>query len=337
MKYIALIPSYEPTDKLIKIVSDLKELNKFDIVVVNDGSDKKYDKYFDKIKKDVTYLSYETNHGKGYALKYAFKYIQDNYDECIIATLDSDGQHTAKDTLNLCNIVNKSDDNVLLLGKRLRDKNIPFKSRFGNSLTRFIYRISTGIDVYDTQTGLRVFKNNLLPFMIDVEGNRFEYEMNMLLDAPKNKIDIKEEVIETIYEDGNSGTHFHPIKDSFRIYKQLLKQFFKFIIASFSSFLVDYGCFALFFMFMDKIYANILARVISSIFNFTLNRNIVFKDKGNVFIAVLKYYLLAAFILLCNTLLLMLLSKVLPVLLAKVIVEIILFTISYFVQKRFIF
>ena len=316
MKYVALIPSYEPTDKLEGIVKNLKALKKFDIVVVNDGSNSSYDIYFDKIKNDVTYLSYDSNHGKGYALKYGFKYIQDNYKDCVVVTLDSDGQHTAKDTLNLCNIVSEKD-NTLLLGKRVRGEKTPLRSKLGNSITRVVFRLSTGIDVYDTQTGLRAFKSDLLPFMLDVEGDRFEYEMNMLLDAPKNKIKIEEETIETIYEDNNSGSHFNAIKDSYRIYKQI----FKFIFSSISSFVVDYIFYTLLNIFTGNL-------VLS---------NIVFKDKKNIAKTMIKYYILAACILAVNTLALLGLTIFINKYVAKVIVEVILFIISYFVQKRFIF
>ena len=333
MKYVALIPSYEPTDKLEGIVKNLKALKKFDIVVVNDGSNSSYDIYFDKIKNDVTYLSYDSNHGKGYALKYGFKYIQDNYKDCVVVTLDSDGQHTAKDTLNLCNIVSEKD-NTLLLGKRVRGEKTPLRSKLGNSITRVVFRLSTGIDVYDTQTGLRAFKSDLLPFMLDVEGDRFEYEMNMLLDAPKNKIKIEEETIETIYEDNNSGSHFNAIKDSYRIYKQI----FKFIFSSISSFVVDYIFYTLLNIFTGNlVLSNIVARVFSSLYNYTINRNIVFKDKKNIAKTMIKYYILAACILAVNTLALLGLTIFINKYVAKVIVEVILFIISYFVQKRFIF
>ena len=331
--YVALIPSYEPTDKLSKIVNDLLQTKRFDVIVVNDGSSSEYDKYFDSIKDRVTYLKYDNNRGKGYALKTGFKYIKDNYDDCIVATLDSDGQHTAKDTLNLCDIEsNKSD--TILLGKRLRGEKTPLRSKIGNSITRVVFKLSTGIDVYDTQTGLRVFKSNLLPFMLDVPGDRFEYEMNMLLEAPRKSINLEEEVIETIYEDNNSGSHFDTIKDSFRIYKQI----FKFMFASVSSFFIDYILYTILNLLTGNlILSNVVARVFSSAFNYTVNRNMVFKDKNSVAKSIIKYYLLAAFILLVNTIALTMLSVVINKYIAKIIIEVILFIVSYFVQKRFIF
>ena len=332
-KYVALIPSYEPNDKLINVVDDLLQTNRFDVIVVNDGSNSSYDKYFDRIKDRVTYLKYDNNRGKGYALKTGFKHIKDNYNDCVVVTLDSDGQHTVKDTLNLCNIESNKEDTILL-GKRLRGEKTPLRSKFGNSITRVVFKLSTGIDVYDTQTGLRAFKSNLLPFMLNIPGDRFEYEMNMLLEAPRKRIKLEEETIETIYEDNNSGSHFNTIKDSFRIYKQI----FKFMFASVSSFFIDYILYTILNLLTGNlILSNVVARIFSSAFNYTVNRNMVFNDKNSIAKSVIKYYVLAAFILLVNTVALTLLSTVISKYVAKIIIEVILFIVSYFVQKRFIF
>ncbi len=334
MKYVALIPSYEPDERLIKIIDDLIN-NNFEVVLVNDGSSKSYDKIFDGVNKKTHYLSYEGNHGKGYALKTGLKYISENYKECVVVTMDSDGQHTVKDAHNLCKIV-ENKDNTILLGKRIRSKNTPFKSRVGNGITKVFYRLSTGVNIYDTQTGLRAFKSDLIDFLLTIEGNRFEYEMNMLMMAPKKKIKLEEEVIETIYEDNNSGTHFHPIKDSYLVYKELLK----FISSSTLSFLVDYGLYVIIVAFSKSVVlSNVIARVISSTFNYTLNKKMVFKDKNNVSKSIFKYYLLAIFILLVNTSILYLLVSVLGLnkYISKLIVEVVLFMISYRIQKKYIF
>ena len=124
--------------------------------------------------------------------------------------------------LSLINEIN-NNEKVLILGKRIRNNNTPIRSKIGNSITRFIYRLATGLDVYDTQSGLRVFNNSLVDYLIDIEGNRFEYEMNVLLKCATHKIEIREVEIETIYIDNNSGSHFNTIKDSYRIYKDIIK------------------------------------------------------------------------------------------------------------------
>lgn len=219
---IILIPAYEPDDNLLNLVKKLSKEN-VEIVIVDDGSGNDYKEIFDKCRKYSKVISYEVNKGKGYALKIGYKYIKEEYQKpYIIVTMDSDGQHTIKDAKKLIKEVSENKS-ALVLGKRIRSGKTPLRSRIGNSITRFVYKVSTGLDVYDTQTGLRTFSDELIDYMIEIDGNRYEYEMNVLLKCAKDKIKIKEILIETIYIDNNSGSHFNGIKDSYRIYKNIIK------------------------------------------------------------------------------------------------------------------
>ena len=85
MNYIALIPSFEPDDKLIKLVKELKN-NNFINVLVNDGSDEKYNNIFDECKKYAKVINYDENQGKGHALKTGVLACKND----IIARMDSD-------------------------------------------------------------------------------------------------------------------------------------------------------------------------------------------------------------------------------------------------------
>ena len=285
---VALVPSYEPDDALLSVVNALLA-NSFTVVVVNDGSAPKYDGVFSRLPEEVHYLSYETNHGKGYALKYGFKYIKDNFDDCVIVTLDSDGQHRVSDAVKICDECEDHEESTLVLGSRFFDKTAPFKSRFGNFMARTSFLLSTRHKIYDTQTGLRAFDSNLLEKMIAIKGDRYEYEMNVLLDAVRSDITVTEVKIETIYVNDNAGTHYNPFKDTMKIFFEVLK----FSAASFAGFLVDFGLFTLFTwlaktFFVDPttdawqywiIGSNITARIISASVNFTLNYIFVFRRK----------------------------------------------------------
>ena len=115
---------------------------------------------------------------------------------------------------------------------------------------------------------------------------------------------------------------------------------FKYIISSVASFFVDYGLYSLIvFLSNNIVIANVSARVVSSTFNYTLNKNMVFEDKEKVSKSLFKYYLLAALILLLNTGLLTLAVHVFKFdkYISKLVIEILLFTISYTVQKKIIF
>lgn len=227
-KYIALVPAYKPNLELKNVVEDLKKYG-FIVIVVDDGSGSEYKKYLDVSADKI--ISYETNMGKGYALKTGFKYIKENYNNYIVVDVDCDGQHKADDAYKLCEFV-KNNPNTLAIGKRLRKKNVPMRSRIGNAITRFVFFSATLRHIYDTQSGLRAFSYNLMDYMLSIKGNGFEYEMNMLLYLNKNHIKHKELEIKTIYINKNRGSHFKTVKDSWRIYKQIIKFKWKTIVIS---------------------------------------------------------------------------------------------------------
>lgn len=333
MNKIALIPSYEPDNKLIDLVINLYN-NNFNNIVVNDGSNEKYSAIFNNISKYSKVLEYSKNKGKGYALKYGLKYISDNYNNYVVVTMDSDGQHSVKDAIKLCEytILNP---NELVIGKRIRSGKTPLRSRIGNGITKAIYHITTGVNIYDTQTGLRCFTNKLMNFMLNVKGERYEYEMNVLLYSSLENIKIKEIVIDTIYIDNNSGSHFNTFKDSYRVYKEIIK----FSLSSIVSFIIDYIFYTLFIMMLGNItISNVLARIISATINYTINKNIVFKKQNNEIKTLIQYTLLALSILLLNTILLNLIIKLgISIFIAKLLVEISLFILSWLIQKRKIF
>ena len=226
-----VIPAYEPDDKLIALVEKLNNsLSNPDIVVVDDGSEDKI--IFESLKNysNVILLCHEKNKGKGAALKTAFKYINDNMKERIVVTADSDGQHSPNDIIKVYNF-SKKYYKSLILGSRAFEGDVPKKSMFGNNVTRFLMRMVFEHPFNDTQTGLRAFSSDLLPFLLEIKGERYEYEMNMLAEAIKADIKIREVKIETIYNDGNKGTHFNPVKDFTKITLSILKYTIPFFLS----------------------------------------------------------------------------------------------------------
>ena len=336
---VALVPSYEPDFVLLDVAKELLE-NGFSVVIVNDGSKEKFNEVFSKLPQEVHYLSYEKNHGKGYALKYGLKYIKEKFSDCIIVTMDSDGQHKVSDAIKICEQCEKEKTDALILGSRYFDKKAPIKSRVGNFMARTSFLVSTRHKIYDTQTGLRAFNYSLLDQMLMVKGNRYEYEMNVLLECIRQNIIIREVKITTIYIDNNSGSHYNPFKDTMKIFKEVIK----FSASSLIGFGVDYAVFALLTLIPNEwahwvLLCNIFARIVSASVNFTINYHLVFKSKANIGLAILKYTLLALFILGCNTLFLWLLVMKAGInqYLAKIIVEVTMFIISWLVQRLFVF
>ena len=267
--------------------------------------------------------------------------IKKDTDMDIVVTMDADGQHTIEDALKICDLVKKSPD-ILVLGKRFFGEDVPLRSRFGNAMTRLVYKIATGVKVYDTQTGLRAFSYKLVPLMLEIKGERYEYEINVLMECSKNNIEIKEIDIATIYINNNSGSHFNVFKDSYRIYKEI----FKFCAASIICFLVDYALYCIGLVFtvslgkgLSTVVSNVFARIVSSVLNFTLNKKVVFKRKGNTLKLAISYFMLALCILAGNTIVLKMFVEVFNIdtKIAKLITELIFFIISWFIQKFLIF
>ena len=118
-----------------------------------------------------------------------------------------------------------------------------------------------------------------MDFSLGVKGERFEYEMNVLLEAPLEGITITEMEIETIYYNNNSGSHFKAFRDSFRIYKEILK----FSLSSLLSFIIDYILYTILLVLTTNInISNIVARVLSATCNYTMNRKFVFNSNREV-------------------------------------------------------
>lgn len=351
-----IIPTLNPSDKIYNVVNDAKHKGFERIIVVNDGSREDCAPIFEKLEKEFgcTVLTHEVNRGKGAALKTALThFLSDPADHIGVVTLDDDGQHTIDDTVRVCEELKKNPDNLVLGVRDFNLPNVPTKSKFGNKITAAFMKLLCSVDVSDTQTGLRAIPLSAIKGLLEVKGDRFEYETNMLLATNKLGIKISEVVIETVYHDNNSGTHFHPIRDSFRIYKLLFVhaffnlQFLEFLISSGGSYIIDTTLFAaLLYLYPIKheallsVAAFFSARAVSSLFNFLANKFIVFKDKSSGSGSVLRYYILcitqACFTASIIAALSYVLSKPMRTLF-KIIIECIVFVISFSIQRKWVF
>lgn len=218
---IVLIPAYKPDKELLNLAVGLKEKG-FKIVVVNDGSGKEYDNIFEEIKDICDIVAHETNKGKGRALKTGIEYIMENLsDHPYFITADADGQHLISDILRVREALEQKAQMVLTT-RRFKGK-IPFRSMFGNLLSRFVFAMMTGKYFSDNQSGLRGFSMEQCEWLKRVEGEKYDYEMNVLYFAEKQLIPIKTINIDAVYIDNNKSSHFNPVKDTLRIYKQLFR------------------------------------------------------------------------------------------------------------------
>ncbi|MBO4693736.1 MAG: bifunctional glycosyltransferase family 2/GtrA family protein [Clostridia bacterium] len=348
-KIPVVIPSYEPDDCLVSTCETLILSGIKNIIVVNDGSNTEYDRYFNAVEGlDVVVLTHTENRGKGRALKTAFEYILKEMPDSIgCITADSDGQHSQKDIMNCMNALTNNPNSLILGCRDFSGDNVPAKSKFGNELTKKICSFLCGVKVSDTQTGLRGIPIKFMAELLYVKGERFEFETYMLIQT-KERYQIFEVKIDTIYDSPkNHKTHFNPIKDSIRIYKIFAGIFLKYIVSSVSSFLLDLFLFTLFsktlkpsYPFLYVTLATVFARLISSTYNCLVNYRFVFRSKNKITWAIFKYFILVAVQMCLSAFFVTVGVKIIsfvPDVIVKMVVDTILFFGSYYFQRRFIF
>lgn len=231
-----IIPSLNPDERLINTVNGMLDIGFKRIIIVNDGSDKSHLKYFPKADENITVIHRKQNHGKGAALKVAFRHILRNYPNAVGAvTVDGDGQHLPEDALACANALDNTKKRVILGCRDFSGEDVPGRSRMGNRITSGVFKVLCGMSISDTQTGLRAYPASLFGLLLSVKGDRFEYETNMLLKFKQRGVAIKEIPIETVYLDENSSSHFRPVRDSLKIYRFILS----YILSSGISFIID--------------------------------------------------------------------------------------------------
>ncbi len=349
MKQITVvIPAYKPDDKMLVTLDELVKAGFSDILVVNDGSGDEFNDIFEAVKKmpECTLLVHPENKGKGAALKTAFRYFLDNREDkkCIVSA-DADGQHLTKDIIATA-MASKEKESVVLGVRDFTDPNVPKRSKMGNQITCGVFRLFFGMKIQDTQTGLRAFPRKYLEDILEAKGDRYEYETNMLFLVNRKNIPMDEVKIETVYIEENKSSHFRVVRDSIRIYALILK----YLLSSVGSAVLDELAFFIFkhFVFLCVIpipltfTAAILARVVSSLFNFFVNAKVVFNEKAGKK-AFVRYYILAAVQITVSAAAVFLMEKVLhiesPALstLIKAVVDTILFFFSFRIQHKWVF
>ena len=298
-----IVPSLDP-DKNLNMVVDGMTAAGFDhVILVDDGSHEDRKAPFLKAVEEhpeCTLLVHEVNKGKGCALKTAFKYILENMPDVIGAiTIDGDGQHTPGDAIRISEKMRTHPEDIVFGCRDFDEEQVPFTNKIGNKITAGIFRLFFGMSISDAQTGLRGFSRKYLDELIRVEGERYEYESNMLMYMSEKKVPYSEVKIQTVYSDDNSGSHFNKFKDSIRIYKPIIAKAtsLRYVLSSVAAAVVDATAFTV----LNSIFKNVsriwlqtllttgIARLISATINFTINYKWVFKSKENGAKSAAKY------------------------------------------------
>ncbi|WP_315339857.1 bifunctional glycosyltransferase family 2/GtrA family protein [Rothia mucilaginosa] len=347
---IILIPAYKPDQSLVRLARVLREQDPgAEILVIDDGSGSTYAAIFTELRIDgVTVQTHPANKGKGAALRTGIAWAKANRPGEVIVTADADGQHLPHDIfrVGVRTETAAAEQKSIVLGVRTKpDPNageegtkVPLRSKIGNSATVGFLALATGARLADTQTGLRGFTPQILDWLLQIPGDKYEYEFSMLLRATRADVDLVQVPIVKVYEPGNPTSHFRPLQDSALIYAPLLA----FLASSFlTGFLVDaIALFVLVGMGVPLLAAVVGARIISALTNFTVNRMLM-HDGGarpSASSSLVRYAVLAVGILAANAALMEALTGLgASLLVAKILTELFLIPISFAVQRRWVF
>lgn len=341
MTMIVLIPAYEPGAHLEPLVVALLAADPdLEVVVVDDGSGPAFAPVFDGVRAaGAAVLHHERNRGKGAALKTGLAHVLEQHPGDDAVTADADGQHTVTDILRIADALRAdagADRRAIVLGCRAFSGEVPLRSRAGNAFARGLFRLAAGWRLSDTQTGLRGIPATAVAWMREQPGERFEYEQNVLLRCRRAGLATRELPIATVYLEHNASSHFRPVADSLRIVLPLAL----FAGSSLLAFLIDTVALLVLTALTGWLVPSIVAaRVLSATVNFTVNRRLVFRPGGGPLVRqVLRYAVLAGALLASNIVWIDALARLgVPLLVAKITTEAVLFVTSYGVQRALVF
>lgn len=213
-KACVIIPTYNNAATLAAVIKDVSGYID-DIIVVNDGST---DNTVDIVNNfpSVHFISYSKNTGKGWALRKAFAYaIESGFTHAI--TIDSDGQHFAKDLPAFFNKAKEIPSAIIIGARNMEQASVPGGSSFGNKFSNFWFKVETGISCPDTQSGYRLYPLHVLKNM-HLITRKYEFEIEVLVRAAWKGIEVVSVPVTVYYAPrAERVSHFRPYKDFFRI------------------------------------------------------------------------------------------------------------------------
>ena len=229
MNWCVVIPTYNNEKTLEKVVQDVLEITE-DVIVVNDGSTDSTPIILEKFR-NIRVVSYAKNQGKGYALKKGFELaIKEGYQYAI--TIDSDGQHFAKDISAFIEKSLDQPDSLIVGSRQLPTDRMRQGSSFANRFSNFWFKFIAGITLPDTQSGFRLYPLSKLKD-IHFYTCKYEFELEVLVRSAWRGIPVTSIPISVFYPSREERiSHYRPVKDFLRI--SLLYTVFFFVVIFYS-------------------------------------------------------------------------------------------------------
>lgn len=340
---VLLIPVLNPSVAMTALLARLHQaVRPLGIIVVDDGTgpgpDGSADVLFALLERQGAHvLRSPVNRGKGAALKTGIEAARTLFPGCGVVTVDADGQHRPLDVAAVAAALTQaqSDDPAapaLVMGVRRFGPGTPLRSRVGNHASSALLATVTGHWLHDTQTGLRGIDPHLLATAAATPGSRYEYEMRHLMTHLKRRHRLIQVPIRTVYTDDNASSHFRPVRDSLRV----LAPLFAFALSSLGAAVVDTGLFLLLVASGNPLVVSLgVARAVSGALNWWINRYLVLGTGGVGWArSLLHYVMLAGGLVVGASVVLPVLSGIgMPLLAAKVLTDLLLFAVSFVIQR----
>lgn len=209
-----IIPTYNNSGTLASVINGvLKYTDR--IIVVNDGSNDLTSEILKQFR-NITVVTHPVNKGKGIALRTGFKKAVDMGFRYAI-TIDSDGQHNPDDLPKFIEKIEANPDSMIVGARNMEQSTVPGKSSFGHKFSNFWYKVETGIDLPDTQSGYRLYPIEKLK-NIRYITNRFEFEIEVIVRAAWAGLNVTSVPVSVIYFPKETRvSHFRPFQDFTRV------------------------------------------------------------------------------------------------------------------------
>ena len=210
-----IIPTYNNAGTIAQVISDVAVYCK-DVIVVNDGSTDETAVILKRLSIPITLISYPQNKGKGHALVKGFHKAKAlGFSHAI--TIDADGQHFAADIPLFINKMEENPEAIIVGCRNLTEKNMPRQNTFANRFSNFWFRLQTGINLPDTQSGFRLYNLKALR-QLSLITSRYEAELELLVFAAWAGCPISSVNVRVYYPPTEERvSHFRPVYDFFRI------------------------------------------------------------------------------------------------------------------------
>jgi len=210
---LIVIPTFNNIRTIESVTLDAVKTG-YDLLIVNDGSDDGTEKSIDKLSNFTIHL--KNNSGKGAAIIKAAKWAKKNNYSHII-TIDADGQHNPSEIINFIPKIQSNPMTIVVGTRNFNQETIPGSSRFGRKFSNFWLKAACGVSIPDSQSGFRAYPVDAI-LKLKCKDTRYNFEIEILAKAAWAGLDILSTDISVHYSDKTKeSSHFHPLKDNFRI------------------------------------------------------------------------------------------------------------------------